>query len=132
MIISNKLKVFAITVLPNGTYTSNDTYTPVAPNVQSAFNVSSNVTARADGIFERRPPPPPQPVRRVQPLTQNQDTFVIPYDDSLRDDLFLVSQPRGVRLTDISSYAYDTETRPVVVYVIDTGADLTTPVSFRI
>jgi hypothetical protein len=103
----------------------------VAPNVQSAFNLSWNQTTLADGVFERQPPPPPPP-QPVQPYTQNQDTFVIPYDDNLRDDLFLVSQPPGVALTDISSYAYDTETRPVVVYVIDTGADLTTPVSFRI
>ena len=106
----------------------------MAPNVQSAFNVSWNETARADGVFERQPPPPPppSPPQLVQPYTQNQDTYIIPYDDNLRDDLFLVSQPPGVALTDISSYAYDTETRPVVVYVIDTGADLTTPVSFRI
>jgi hypothetical protein len=89
-----------------------------------------NETALADGVFERQPPPPPP--GPPGPYTQNQDTYVSPWGPDARDDLKLVSQPPGVALTDISSYAYDDETIPVVIYIIDSGLDLTTPVSLPI
>jgi hypothetical protein len=89
------------------------------------------VTALADGVFERQPPPPP-PAPPL-PYTQNQDNYVNNFVVNVpnpRDDLFVVSQPAGTALTDISSYAYDTENaQQVVVYVMDTGADLTSRVS---
>jgi hypothetical protein len=42
----------------------------------------------------------------------------------------MVSQPPGRYLNELSSYGYNQEDQPSLVYVIDTGADMTTAVRF--
>ena len=50
-------------------------------------------------------------------------------DTNAPDDLRVISQPPGIALADIASYAWQYEAMGFVrVYIVDTGADSTSPV----
>jgi hypothetical protein len=83
--------------------------------------VAGNETAPAseDGLFARQAP-------------QSENQQVIPNDNSYPVDLKVISQPPGSSLSDLSTYAYNTEnSQQVVVYVVDSGANTDDPVSLQ-
>jgi hypothetical protein len=80
---------------------------------QSASAIAFNVTDFSDGVFERQ--------------------ALIPAANQQRPcgpEMKMISQPPGRTLDELSSYGYNQETEPVLVYVIDSGADMTSTVRF--
>jgi len=87
-------------------------------HVRPAFDVAWNETAAGDGHFARAP--------------ESENQQVIPNDNNYPVDLKVISQPPGYPLSDLSTYAYNTEnSQEVVVYVVDSGANPVDPVSLQ-
>jgi len=78
----------------------------------SASDGALNKTVLGDGVLERQVSAAPG---------QQQPVGVA---------LKIISQPPGILTDQIGSYAYDNEINPILVYVVDSGADTTTAVSF--
>jgi hypothetical protein len=82
-----------------------------------SVNITQYENSRRDGLaFEYN--------RRQTPDKLNQQYNPVP------DELRVISQPKGIFLSDILSYAYqDENVGEIMVYIIDSGIDKSLPVN---
>jgi hypothetical protein len=103
----------------------NTTNTTKLARDHPTLNVALNETALGDRVIQRQvPPPPPSPPLLPAVLASPNQQVT----DNV--ELRTISQPPGFSLDNIISYGYDNEGQQVFVYVIASGADPVSPVSF--